>query len=108
MTKITFIGAGSVGFTRGLVRDVLTFPLLADATITLMDIDPDRLDFARRSVERIIELGKSELERELQKAKTELKSQIAIIALNGAEKILGHNIDKAANSDLIDKLITEI
>ncbi len=28
MTKITFIGAGSLGVTRGLVRDVLTFPLL--------------------------------------------------------------------------------
>ena len=26
MTKIAFIGAGSLGFTRELVRDVLTFP----------------------------------------------------------------------------------
>ena len=43
MTKITFIGAGSLGFTRGLVRDVLTFPLLRDATLCLMDIDPERL-----------------------------------------------------------------
>jgi alpha-galactosidase len=57
MTKIAFIGAGSYGFTRGLVRDILTFPLLRDATFALMDIDPERLDFARRSVERIIELG---------------------------------------------------
>ncbi len=32
MTKIAFIGAGSLGFTRGLVRDILTFPLLQDAT----------------------------------------------------------------------------
>ncbi len=46
MTKITFIGAGSLGFTRGLVRDVLTFPLLQDATLCLMDIDRERLDFA--------------------------------------------------------------
>ena len=29
MARITFIGAGSFGFTRGLVRDILTFPLLA-------------------------------------------------------------------------------
>jgi alpha-galactosidase len=58
MTKITFIGAGSLGFTRGLVRDVLTFPLLEDATITLMDIDPERLEFARKSVQRIVDLGK--------------------------------------------------
>ena len=58
MTKITFIGAGSLGFTRELVRDILTFPLLADAEIALMDIDPERLDFSRRSVEKIIALGK--------------------------------------------------
>jgi alpha-galactosidase len=57
MTKITFIGAGSLGFTRGLVRDILTFPLLKDATLCLMDIDPERLDFAFRAVSRIVELG---------------------------------------------------
>ena len=45
MTKITFIGAGSFGFTRGLVRDILTFPLLKDATLALMDIDAERLVF---------------------------------------------------------------
>lgn len=58
MTRITFIGAGSLGFTRGLVRDVLTFPSMRDAELVLMDIDAERLDFARRAVERIIELGK--------------------------------------------------
>jgi alpha-galactosidase len=57
MTKIAFIGAGSLGFTRGLVRDVLTFPLLKDATLALMDIDAERLDFARRSVQRIVDMG---------------------------------------------------
>lgn len=57
MTKITFIGAGSFGFTRGLVRDIFTFPLLADATIALMDIDPERLEFSKRAVEKIIQLG---------------------------------------------------
>ncbi len=58
MIKIAFIGAGSLGFTRNLVRDVLTFPLLQDATLSLMDIDPERLEFARKSVQRIIDMGK--------------------------------------------------
>ena len=57
MTKIAFIGAGSYGFTRSLVRDVLTFPLLRDATLALMDINPERLEFAERSVKKIVELG---------------------------------------------------
>jgi alpha-galactosidase len=58
MIKIAFIGAGSLGFTRGLVRDVLTFPLLQDATLSLMDIDPERLEFAQKSVQRIIDMGR--------------------------------------------------
>ena len=58
MARITFIGAGSFGFTRGLVRDILTFPLLEDATLVLMDIDKERLHFAERAVKRIVEQGK--------------------------------------------------
>jgi alpha-galactosidase len=57
MPKITFIGAGSFGFTRTLVRDLLTFPNLAGSEIALMDIDPERLDFAERAVQRIITAG---------------------------------------------------
>ena len=57
MPKITFIGAGSLGFTRNLVRDILTFPLLENATLMLMDIDAERLDFARRAVQRIVDMG---------------------------------------------------
>ena len=38
MPKIAFIGAGSFGFTRKLVKDILTFPLLEGSEIALMDI----------------------------------------------------------------------
>ena len=58
MTKIAFIGAGSLGFTAGLVRDILTFPLLEDAHIALMDIDPERLDFAHKTVLKLVAAGK--------------------------------------------------
>ena len=43
MTRITFIGAGSVEFTRNLLGDVLTFPELSDAEVVLHDISPERL-----------------------------------------------------------------
>ena len=46
MTRIAFVGAGSVEFTRNLLGDLLTFPELADATIALHDIDPERLETA--------------------------------------------------------------
>ncbi|HEX2999999.1 MAG TPA: alpha-galactosidase [Armatimonadota bacterium] len=58
MPKITFIGAGSLGFTRNLVRDILTFPALADSTLSLMDVNPERLEFARTAVQRIVDAGK--------------------------------------------------
>ncbi|MES2462013.1 MAG: alpha-galactosidase [Armatimonadota bacterium] len=54
---ITFIGAGSLGFTRGLVRDLLTFPALENATIRLMDIDAERLQFVHIAVQRIVDAG---------------------------------------------------
>ncbi len=57
MTKIAFIGAGSLGFTRELVRDILTFPLLQDSLISLMDIDAERLAWARKDVEKLIAAG---------------------------------------------------
>ena len=57
MIKITFIGAGSLEFTSKLVRDILTFPLLEDATISLMDIHEGRLAWAKRGVEKLITAG---------------------------------------------------
>ncbi len=43
MPKITFIGAGSTVFAKNLLGDILGFPELAGATISLFDIDPERL-----------------------------------------------------------------
>ena len=53
MTKITIIGAGSVVFTRNLCSDILLVPALQDSTITLMDIDPERLKMAQALVQAI-------------------------------------------------------
>ena len=43
MAKITFIGAGSTVFARNLLGDILSFPELAGSTISLFDIDSERL-----------------------------------------------------------------
>ncbi len=57
MSKIAFIGAGSFGFTRNLVKDILSFPAFRDATIALMDIDDERLGYITKAVNRIIKDG---------------------------------------------------
>src|ERR1044071_1773011 len=55
MTKITLIGAGSVVFARILCGDILLTPALRDCTLSLMDIDPGRLERARQIVARLVE-----------------------------------------------------
>src|SRR5258706_9771562 len=57
MTVITFLGAGSVVFTRELLADLLSFDELRDVTLALHDIDPERLEtaeaIARRTAEQL-------------------------------------------------------
>ncbi len=55
MPKISFIGAGSVVFTRNLCSDILLTPALQNSTISLMDIDPVRLRQARDLVQALID-----------------------------------------------------
>jgi alpha-galactosidase len=96
MTKIAFIGAGSLGFTRALVRDVLTFPLLADAELALMDIDPERLDFSRRSVEKIIALGNypAKVTASLDRAEVLAGADVVLTTiLAGATDVWRHDIE---------------
>lgn len=53
MAKIALIGAGSVVFTRRLLQDVVSTPALADAQVSLMDVDSDRLDLIGPFAERL-------------------------------------------------------
>ncbi|HEX7352710.1 alpha-glucosidase/alpha-galactosidase [Brachybacterium sp.] len=41
--KITLIGAGGFVFPFRLIGDILSFPALRDSTLTLMDVNPDKL-----------------------------------------------------------------
>lgn len=43
MPKITLLGAGSTVFAKNLIGDILSFPELAESTISLHDIDEERL-----------------------------------------------------------------
>ena len=54
MPKITFIGAGSLVFTRNLCSDILLTPALQESTISLMDIDERRLEQSRQLVQQMV------------------------------------------------------
>ena len=55
MPKITFIGAGSTVFARNLLGDILSYSELAESTIALHDIDPERLRTTQVVAGRIAE-----------------------------------------------------
>lgn len=57
MRKFTFIGAGSLGFTRNLVRDILTYEAFNDCEIMLMDINEKRLEYSRKGCQKIVDAG---------------------------------------------------
>src|SRR5277367_794509 len=53
--KIAMIGAGSIGFTRRLMRDVLGVPELQDTTFALTDINSHNLEMVTQLCRRDIE-----------------------------------------------------
>lgn len=55
MSKISFIGAGSMVFTRNLVKDIVSFQAFHDVELCLMDIDEKRLRYAERCVRKIVQ-----------------------------------------------------
>lgn len=57
---------------------------------------------------KILAAGHAEIESERNQVKEELRKQIAILAVAGAEKILERSIDAAEHSDILDKLVAEL
>ena len=55
MPKITFIGAGSTVFAKNLMGDILSYPELAGSTLTLFDIDADRLRVSQIVAQKVAE-----------------------------------------------------
>jgi len=63
---------------------------------------------AKAEGDRIIVGAKAEIDQEVFRAKEQLRTQVSAIALAGAGKILGREIDAKAHNDLLDKLVAEI
>lgn len=55
-----------------------------------------------------VEAGRAEISVELNRAREELRGQVAKIAVAGAEKVLGREIDANAHRDLLGKLAAEL
>ncbi len=96
MTKIAFIGAGSLEFTFELTRDILTFPLLQDATLALMDINAERLAWAKQGVEKIVAAGNypAKVEATLDRAEALKDADVVLTTiLAGSTEVWRHDIE---------------
>jgi F-type H+-transporting ATPase subunit b len=63
---------------------------------------------AQAEKEKILASAHAEIETERNQAKEELRKQVAVLAVAGAEKILERSIDATAHSDILDKLVAEL
>src|SRR5512143_2871810 len=78
--KVAFIGAGSIGFTRGLFRDILAVPELQDTRFAFTDI-------SRRNLEMVAALCRKDL-RENQRPATLEATTDRRRALAGADYVI--------------------
>ena len=65
-------------------------------------------DQARDEGGRIKAAAQAEVEQEVNRAKEQLRSQVATLAFAGAEKVLESSVDQSAHKDMIDKLAASL
>lgn len=63
---------------------------------------------ARVEGDRILAAAKAEVDQEAHRAREQLRKQVAVLAVAGAEKVLSKSIDAKAHSELLDKLAAEL
>jgi len=63
---------------------------------------------AKSEVERLILAAKSEIDRERSQARENLKRDVAVLALAGAEQILLREVDKNAHNEILAKVSSQL
>lgn len=63
---------------------------------------------ARTEGERILTSARAEIDQEANRVRDELRSQVASVAVAGAAKIIGREIDEKAHNDLLEELVGRI
>jgi len=65
-------------------------------------------DVAIAESDRVKVSAQAEIEQEMNRAREQLRGQVATLALSGAEKVLGSAIDQEAHAALVDQLAAEL
>jgi len=72
------------------------------------EIVDESKDEARDEGDRLLVAARAEIELEINKAREQLRSRVAELAVVGAERILRREIDANAHKDIVDSVAAEI
>ena len=82
--------------------------ILGQANTRANEIVSDGKQDGQQERERQLSLAKNDIEQESNRARDELRNQVAQIAVATAEKILKREIDAKAHEDILNKLAKEL
>ncbi len=82
--------------------------ILAQAEKRASEIVEEAKGTGRVESERLLISARAEIDQEINRAKEGLRGQVVSIAIAGAEKILGREIDPKAHNDLLNQLTAQI
>lgn len=82
--------------------------IIARADKRAVEIVEEAKNDARVEGERILEAARAEIDQETQRAKEELRLQVAALAVAGAERIMGKEVDLQTHSSALDDLVRQL
>lgn len=82
--------------------------IITQAQKRASEIVDEAKDNARVEAERIKTAAESEIDQQINSAKEQLRKEVSAIAISGAEKILGREVNEAAHSQVLDELVAQI
>jgi len=72
------------------------------------EIVDEAKDAARVEADRIKTAAESEIDQQINSAREQLRKEVSVLALGGAEKILGREVDAKAHSEVLDELVAQL
>ena len=82
--------------------------IIEKANKTANEIVEEAKQQARAEGERLLASAKTEIELEVNRVKDDLRNQVSVLAVAGAEKILGATVDAKAHNNLVEQLAAEL
>jgi F-type H+-transporting ATPase subunit b len=82
--------------------------IIEQANKRSVQIVEEAKEHAREEADRIKLSAQAEIDQEVNRAREQLRSQVATLAVAGAEKILRTDVDASAHQRMMDKLVAEL